>query len=257
MLYQSVLLFLAVALCKEVNNRPIAATASGNGDKCTYIEGKKLFLNIQGTKNPTVVFVSALGEDHANWKVVQEAVSKFATTMSYDRSGLGISEYNQNAKKDAVSMAGELHRLVQDQNIKTPFILVSHSLGCTIARVYASKYPQQISGMVYVDPPPNQDQLKAEAGDLLWNEREKAIKQYTPPMNKAQQEEYTLQHLSFRQADQAVNQPAVPTVLLTATLTYPDFPASALELKVKKDSHAKWLRDVKGAERQFVPESRH
>jgi pimeloyl-ACP methyl ester carboxylesterase len=216
-----------------------------------------MLLNIQGNRSPTVVFVSALGEDHTNWKDVQEAVSKFSTTMSYDRSGLGSSEYNPGSKKDALSMAEELHNLVQDQKIKTPFVLVSHSLGCTIARVYASKYPQHIKAMVYVDPPPNQDQLKAEAGDSLWGEREKAIKQYTPPMNKAQQEEYNLQNVSFRQAEKAIKQPQVPTLLLTATLTYPDFPASALELKVKKQSHTKWLMEVKGSEQQFVPESRH
>lgn len=248
---------LALTFFKEINNRPLALAHMGNGDKCTYIAGKKLFYNVQGDKGPTVVFVSALGEDHKNWKDVQEAVAKFATTVSYDRSGLGISEYNPKAKKDAVSMAEELRLLVQDQKVKTPFILVSHSLGCTVARVYAAKYPQQVSGMVYVDPPPNPDQLKREAGDSLWREREKAIKKYTPPMNKAQQEEYDLQQVSFRQADAAATQPPVPTLMLTATLTYPDFPASALELKIKKQSHAKWLNDVEGAEQQFVPESRH
>lgn len=257
MLYQPILLLLLFAICKETNDRPLSTPLSTNGDKCTYISGKKIFLNVQGSKSPTVVFVSALGEDHTTWKEVQERVSAFATTMTYDRSGLGISEYNPKNKKDAASMAEELHNLVLDQKIKTPFVLVSHSLGCDVARVYAAKYPQHVSGMVYVDPPPNPDQLKTEAGDSLWNEREKAIKHYTPPMNKAQQEEYNLQNLSFREADKAVRQPVVPTVMLTATLTYPDFPASALELKVKKESHAKWLKEVKASEQQFVPESRH
>ena len=256
MFYQSTFLVFALALLNPVSNSSLHFASAG-GDKCTYISGKKMFLHVEGSGSPTVVFVSALGEDHTNWKDVQEAVSGFATTMSYDRSGLGISEYNPAAKKDAASMAQELHNLVLDQKIKTPFVLVSHSLGCDVARVYAAKYPQQVSGMVYVDPPPNPDQLKAEAGDSLWNEREKAIKQYTPPMNKAQQGEYDLQVASFQEADKATKQPTVPTIMLTATLTYPDFPASALELKVKKESHAKWVRQAKGAEQQFVPESRH
>jgi pimeloyl-ACP methyl ester carboxylesterase len=261
---QSSLLFFLCFLCYGSSHKnssalhiSISLPPATNNEKCISINGKKIFLSVIGTGKTTVIFVSALGEDHSNWKEVQEDVSKLATTVSYDRSGLGISDYNARVKKDAASMAEELHQIVVEEKIKTPFIIVSHSLGCTIARVYANKYPKELSGAVYVDPPPNQDQLKVEAGDSVWNEREKAIKRYTPPMNKAQQEEYDLQNVSFRQADKAKKQPSIPTILLTATLIYPDFPASALELKIKKESHAKWLTQMKGAEQLFVKESRH
>jgi pimeloyl-ACP methyl ester carboxylesterase len=49
----------------------------------------------------------------------------------------------------------------------------------------------------------------------------------------------------------------IPRVLFTATLTYPDFPASAEELKVKQRSHAEWMAAMPGTRQVVVPESRH
>ena len=61
---------------------------------------------MRGTRIP-VIFVSDLGDDHETWQTVQVSISKSALTLSYDRSGLGKSEYHQE-KKDFISMIQEL-----------------------------------------------------------------------------------------------------------------------------------------------------
>jgi pimeloyl-ACP methyl ester carboxylesterase len=48
--------------------------------------------------------------------------------------------------------AYELHALLRAAGIKSPYILVGHSVGGLIARVYGEQYPKEVAGMVLVDP---------------------------------------------------------------------------------------------------------
>jgi pimeloyl-ACP methyl ester carboxylesterase len=48
--------------------------------------------------------------------------------------------------------AYELHALLRAAGLKAPYVLVGHSIGGLIARVYAEQYPNEVAGMVLVDP---------------------------------------------------------------------------------------------------------
>jgi len=122
-------------------------------DNGTYVEvyGHKIHYVKQGVGNPTVVFESGLDSSaHLSWKEVQDKVSKFATTLSYDRANLLRSEETDRARS-CENMADELHTLLEKTEMKKPYILVVHSLGGLIARCYAKKYANTISGIVFVD----------------------------------------------------------------------------------------------------------
>jgi pimeloyl-ACP methyl ester carboxylesterase len=45
----------------------------------------------------------------------------------------------------------ELHTLLQKAGVKPPYILVGHSLGGIIARLFEKKYPDEVKGLVLVD----------------------------------------------------------------------------------------------------------
>jgi pimeloyl-ACP methyl ester carboxylesterase len=47
--------------------------------------------------------------------------------------------------------AYELHLLLKKSGIRGPYVLVGHSIGGLIARVYAAQYPKEVAGMVLVD----------------------------------------------------------------------------------------------------------
>ena len=122
-------------------------------DSGTYVEvnGHKMHYQKVGEGKPTVVFESGLDfTGHLSWRKVQDEVSKFATTISYDRAGVLRSQKSDKART-CENMAEELHLLLEKTEAKKPYILVAHSLGGLIARCYAKKYANTLSGIVFVD----------------------------------------------------------------------------------------------------------
>jgi pimeloyl-ACP methyl ester carboxylesterase len=45
----------------------------------------------------------------------------------------------------------EVHTALKNAGIKGPYVLVGHSLGGLVARLYAGQYPDEVVGMVFVD----------------------------------------------------------------------------------------------------------
>jgi pimeloyl-ACP methyl ester carboxylesterase len=81
---------------------------------------------------------------------VQSQISKEASTFSYDRSGLGLSDILDTIRTyDHV--ANELNILLEHENINAPYILVAHSYGGGIAREFYNQFPEKVAGFVFVD----------------------------------------------------------------------------------------------------------
>src|SRR6185312_8394367 len=57
----------------------------------TLGDGARLFIRRQGSGRPTVVFEAGIGASSLNWRHIQQAVACTATTIAYDRAGLGWS----------------------------------------------------------------------------------------------------------------------------------------------------------------------
>ena len=110
----------------------------------------RLHINCTGTGSPTVVIVSGLGDWSTSWGVVQPEVAKTTRVCTYDRSGLGWSDAN-SLPSDAAQFAKELHTLLQNANVLGPYVLVGHSLGGFIVRIFAHDYASEVAGVVLVD----------------------------------------------------------------------------------------------------------
>ncbi len=101
---------------------------AGLGRWVTIDQGYKLYLLEQGAGGPTVLFEAGIGATNLNWRHIQETVSRFTGTASYDRGGLGWSSRCRTARTP-VNIAQELHDLLEHAEIKPPYILVGHSFG--------------------------------------------------------------------------------------------------------------------------------
>ncbi len=108
----------------------------------------RLHANAYGEGSPLVVFEAGVGATSLSWTLVQPDIAKLTRTMSYDRAWLGWSDPIQEPR-DTSTVVEELRRLLGPSR---PLILVAHSYGALIATAYASRYPENVAGMVLVDP---------------------------------------------------------------------------------------------------------
>jgi pimeloyl-ACP methyl ester carboxylesterase len=111
----------------------------------------RLHINCTGTGSPTVVIEAGLGDWSTSWAgSVQPEVAKTTRVCTYDRAGLGWSETSP-LPSDAAQFAKELHTLLQNANIPGPYVMVGHSLGGLIVRVFAHDYASEVAGVVLID----------------------------------------------------------------------------------------------------------
>lgn len=115
------------------------------------VGGYWLHIVCMGDGSPTVI-LDALGDGtSANWGWVQPVVAKTTRVCAYDRAGRGWSEAGP-PPRDARTYAQELHTLLLNAEIEGPKILVGHSFGALVSRVYVDLFPEDVVGVVWVDP---------------------------------------------------------------------------------------------------------
>jgi pimeloyl-ACP methyl ester carboxylesterase len=114
------------------------------------VGGYRLHIDCQGTGSPTVVMEAGLTEPSLMWALVQPQISTTTRVCVYDRAGLGWSDTSPKPRTAEV-MVEELHMLLQYANIVGPYIMVGHSTGGMLVRLYAHSYPAEVVGMVLVD----------------------------------------------------------------------------------------------------------
>ncbi|MFG0217126.1 alpha/beta fold hydrolase [Brevibacillus porteri] len=111
---------------------------------------------------PCVIFLAGMGDSGETWRSVQDRISQEASTLSYDRAGIGRSPAAAVVPRTCRDLVKELYDLLQEIEVEPPCILVGHSFGGLVARLFASLYPQLVSGMVLVDAAPEYKELAYE-----------------------------------------------------------------------------------------------
>lgn len=126
------------------------------------IDGRTVRMLVTGRGDATVVFENGAGASLEMWGKVQPAVSRFARTVSYDRAGIGLSDEGPRPR-DGRRIAGELRRALLSAGISPPYILVGASFGGPYVRIFAGMYPDDVAGMVLVDPTTDNQRLDDDA----------------------------------------------------------------------------------------------
>ena len=114
------------------------------------VGGYQLHIDCQGNGSPTVVMEAGLTEPSLMWALVQPQVSTSTRVCVYDRAGLGWSDTSPKPRTAEV-MVEELHTLLQNANVAGPYVMIGHSTGGMLVRLYAHSYPAEVVGMVLVD----------------------------------------------------------------------------------------------------------
>lgn len=118
------------------------------------VGGHQLHIYCTGEKGTgaTVVLEAPEGGMSVEWGWVQSALSEKGRVCSYDRAGLGWSEAG-DGPYDPARVPAELHQLLQNAAVPGPYVVVGQSLGAVFARMFASRYPDDVLAVVLVDMP--------------------------------------------------------------------------------------------------------
>ena len=136
--------------------------------------GRQMYMECQGTGYPTVVFVAGAQDRAETWSTTKDpseqavlpAIAETNRVCAYDRPGTilatgeGAADFKPS-RSDPVDQpttlqdgVSDLHALLSASGERGPYVVVGHSMGGAMARLYASEYPQDVSGLVLIDYTP-------------------------------------------------------------------------------------------------------
>ena len=121
------------------------------GQRIEIGAGRSLNLVCMGTGERTVLFDAGGSDWSVIWALVQPRVAGHARACAYDRAGLGYSD-PAGGVRSPIAIVEDLHALVKAAGLKRPLVLVGHSLGGFNVKLYAALYPEDVAGLVLVDP---------------------------------------------------------------------------------------------------------
>jgi len=143
----------------------------GSGGLC-------LHLHAMGESGPAVILDAGIGASSLSWSLVQSPASRYARVYAYDRAGYGWSDppRRSNGPRIASRLAEELRALLRAADVPGPYILVGHSFGGYVARLYAERWPVEVAGLVMLDTPdahqwahPSRERRREHLGGALFS----------------------------------------------------------------------------------------
>ena len=110
---------------------------------------------------PIIVLEAGLGHSIEGWINLPAQLAALAPVIAYDRAGLGQSQWDSTAPTPQ-HVTSRLHKLLAQIGAGPPYVLVGYSWGGVLARYFAGYYPNEVAGLVYVDPGPTVTQPVSE-----------------------------------------------------------------------------------------------
>lgn len=119
------------------------------------LNGSKMFTKMYGNDSdkPTIIFDAGYGDYSKAWEKIVALLREDANLFVYDRFGVGQSD-RCASPRTSLNMVNELHQVLETMKIQPPYIFVGHSFGGVNARLFATTFPKEVSGLVLVDSTP-------------------------------------------------------------------------------------------------------
>lgn len=115
-----------------------------------------MHLHCLGEGRPTVVLESGIAASSLSWVRVHNEIAAYTRVCAYDRAGLAWSQPS-NTRRSGGEMVNELRALLAQAGEQGPYVIVGHSFGGLLARLYAAGFPSEVAGLVLIDPPPTSE----------------------------------------------------------------------------------------------------
>lgn len=126
---------------------------SSTPDRMIDIGTHSLHAHVLGDGRPAIVLDVGIASRSDEWYPLQNRLARETTVLVYDRAGYGESEAGP-LPRDSGREADELKSLLEASSVPGPYVLVGHSLGALNLEVFAARHPENVAGLVLLDPPP-------------------------------------------------------------------------------------------------------
>jgi pimeloyl-ACP methyl ester carboxylesterase len=192
------------------------------------VGGRKLHCIAFGNGQPAVVLISGFNASQNYWNPIIPDIAGLTKVVTYDRAGIGKSEMG-DLPCDGFTSMKELRVLLSRIELPSPYLIVGHSLGGRLARIFASLFPDDIAGLILIDSglwDPRNPQLKTP----IRADRNIDISKIRSP--KGAKSESQCNDLIWRQAESITLYPKVPLTVLTAE-NVQLYPGMSEEAKIK------------------------
>ena len=276
-------LLLVLTSCTSASGET-GPPAAGPGDFAGLVNvgGRNLYLECHGSGSPTVVLQSGFPNAADIWYVgaerppsVGQGVAEFTRVCAYDRPGSTLVSTPDGLPADEPSpgrsdqapmprtardVVDELHALLSTAGVPGPYLLVGHSIGGPFQQLYAQTHPNDVAGIVLVDPTPPalRDLLPPE----LWEGFAQSLSEPPNTIPGYTMEAYDL-NASLDQIRDAPAPPRVPTTVLVAenfAQVPPDDPSAdalAAVERVRPEAFARLAASIPGSQLVPVPDTTH
>ena len=164
-------------LCGLIGAGPAASAAAATpdsplrkGDFAGSVgigHGRTIYMECHGRGGPTVILEAGLRSRSDFWSertdetppgpTVLPGVARLTRVCAIDRPGttLGPTEFSRSSPvpmpRTAAAAVSDLHAALKAARIPGPYVLVGHSTGGLIVRLYAATHRREVIGMVLVD----------------------------------------------------------------------------------------------------------
>jgi pimeloyl-ACP methyl ester carboxylesterase len=217
----------------------------------TTVHNHRIAFFAVGNAATPVVVLEPGGSSHDAWGVLPSQIAAFARVVTYDRPGYGLSE-RCSLPRSASVIAKELHQALAALGIRSPFILAGWSLGGSFVRVFSAMYPENVTGLVLIDPAPdNFYDRAAREQPTIWKSmlEERNRRMATRP--DGHRAEWAAWDATISEARASDAELKAPVVLLTSTKD-----EDGLQ-PIWIDEHRNWARGKSNVRHVLVDDAAH
>jgi pimeloyl-ACP methyl ester carboxylesterase len=216
------------------------------------VGGHKLDVKIKRGGPVNIIFEAGSGDDLSSWDSIFDQVGKFATIISYSRSGLGDSELSKQPRNTEM-IYKDFTVLCDSLSINQPVILVGHSWGAFLVRYYTMKKPEFIKGLVLIDGSHEEQEKRLfELDSTTWKHNNKRMleimdmaksgKFEVPKGAILEAEANYLNKMVIRGGEDMSPLPDIPIAVFTS-LSKPEYSKDRIQLW--RDMHSEWTMSSK------------